>query len=998
LTISEIKGDEKGLSYYADLAKEDYYERGGEPPARWYNGEAVGRTTGSVVARMDYMSVMHGRDPESGRQLVQLKDQFTKHRYGWDCTFSAPKSVSAVWAAADDELRKKITEIHESSVVEALDFMSECAGRARRGKGGATLEEVKLVGMLYRHSTSRELEPHLHTHALVANLARRDSDGTYGGIEGACLYDWKMAGGAAYRAALFRKLSELGVGLEPDAAHPDWGLRATSVTPELEKHWSTRHDQIVDELRMKGMSSREAETVALRSTRKAKEGEVSHAELFREWKSEAAHFGLTSVPLLQSAARNVPEIDDPEIESLTEKESTFRAQDVFAKVLNHGAGTWSLAEAVQRAKDVLERRDVLFQISGAPRDQRIFTTKRMARLEREIAEMADRRKSETGHVLSSPATSMKLSFSQRRIFSALTTHPGGVVAVEGRAGTGKSYTMAAVREAYEREGFRVLGASFSGKAAEELERGSGIKSRTLDSFLIRARLGLVKLDDRTVLVLDESGMAGSRHVHRLLKIASKAGAKVILVGDTKQLQPIQAGSGHKIVVGSIEAETLEEIRRQKPDWVVVGEDALAEPVLGTRVEFTRNRNEFGVKKGERAEVVDIQNISSLGSSRMVTLRFDDGREMALPARERLWHAEAAKRIAHGEMASAMKEFDRHGCLDASGRSAEEARERLVKDWWKNKESVLDRDRAVSGSGAPSPSSSSVMLAYRRTDVLSLNLDAREKLKEGGYLRETTLVSVLEPTDGAAIPGDRLVTLHTMSGVKGGVEETRYFERTKEFGVGDEVLFGLNDTTLEVKNGQIGRIVGIRTDGPSPVLSVRMQSEDGNFSGRTVDVDTSVYRHMDWAYATTVHKAQGATVDRAYVFMTEGMTQELAYVASSRARWDTRFYLPKDLLKTLARTENEAIDRRIGKSQAKIDEIRKQVESGTISTTERTRLEKRLERLETAVAGFAAAKGREPLEVFGDWVKSKQKVTTIDYEKKRLEKNQKSLGGSPRALG
>jgi Ti-type conjugative transfer relaxase TraA len=146
------------------------------------------------------------------------------------------------------------------------------------------------------------------------------------------------------------------------------------------------------------------------------------------------------------------------------------------------------------------------------------------------------------------------------------TGDNGIAAVVGLAGAGKSTLLAAARIAWEGDGRRVIGAALAGKAAEGLEDSSGIKSRTLASWELAWASGRDLLERGTVLVIDEAGMVSSQQMARVLKVAEDAQAKVVLVGDAMQLQPIQAGAAFRAITERIGFAELAGVRRQREEW------------------------------------------------------------------------------------------------------------------------------------------------------------------------------------------------------------------------------------------------------------------------------------------------------------------------------------------------------------------------------------------------------------------------------------------------
>ena len=168
------------IEYYEELAKDDYYTKGGEPPGKWIGRGALSLMLSTYIDTVDYRRIFNGFDPD-GEKLCE--NAGNNHRAGWDLTFSAPKSVSILWARADEEIRKAIQAAQQTAVEQALTFIEEHAAYTRRGKGGKTLERTTgLIAATFEHSTSRAQDAQLHTHCLIANLSERH-DGTWGTLE-----------------------------------------------------------------------------------------------------------------------------------------------------------------------------------------------------------------------------------------------------------------------------------------------------------------------------------------------------------------------------------------------------------------------------------------------------------------------------------------------------------------------------------------------------------------------------------------------------------------------------------------------------------------------------------------------------------------------------------------------------------------------------------------------------------------------------------------------
>lgn len=566
LSISNISSAADAADYYA---ADDYYAESGEPPGRWLGrGAALLGVTGQV-ARDDFVAVLEGRDPSSGAALVAGAGR-DSHRPGWDCTFSAPKTVSCAWAAADDADRAAIKSAHDQAVSRAVELLETEAATARRGHGGVEHERTAgLIVAAYSHCTSRAQDPQLHSHAVVANLAPR-TDGSWGGIESRSLYQWKMAAGAAYRAELAAGLAALGYGIA--VTEDSNTFEIFGVPDELVERWSSRSAEIDAAARAHGITTAAGRETAALATREAKAA-IDRPALLARWQAEAAKYDFSAEQVAelryaQIGQQTGQELSDGQIlENLTEQRSVFRRSDVFrAAAVAEQIRGGGIAAASERAEQLIASTEVV-RLYGGTDDRPTYTTREMLQIEAGILDNARLRNAERLHVCDTSAITAAgarrtLSDEQARALSYLTRDSGGVATVVGDAGTGKSHLMGAAREAWAVSGYRVRGCALAGKAAAGLQAGAAINSQTLHSLLADLERGRVRLGHRDVIVLDEAGTVGSRQMADLFQRAEASGAKLVLVGDHKQLQPVAAGAAFRHVAGATGAARLADIRRQ----------------------------------------------------------------------------------------------------------------------------------------------------------------------------------------------------------------------------------------------------------------------------------------------------------------------------------------------------------------------------------------------------------------------------------------------------
>lgn len=384
-----------------------------------------------------------------------------------------------------------------------------------------------------------------------------------------------------------------------------------------------------------------------------------------------------------------------------------------------------------------------------------------------------------------------LSDEQVRAVSHLAG-PGAVSVVIGHAGAGKSTMLAAAREAWESSGHKVYGGALAGKAAQGLTESSGIDARTLASWQRSWERGFSLLEHGDVFVLDEAGMVGSRQMAQLVGEVTKAGAKLVLVGDSEQLQAIGPGGAFRAIHERIGAIGLEDIRRQSKDW-------------------------------------------------------------------QRW---ASADFASHNTSSGLKAYDRAGALHFVEGGGTAACEGLVSAYMRKRDGAEARDILV--------------MAHRRKDVAYLNAEIREACKIRGWIGDSDVT-------------EKVCSVETREGPRG-------------FVVGDRFLFLENDRDLGVKNGMLGTVSA------AGVNNLRVTLDD---AATTVSIPLERNRAFDHGYATTIYKAQGATVQHALVLASETMDRHLTYVAMTRHKDSVALFADRDVFENV-----EALSKRLSRSGLK----------------------------------------------------------------------------------
>lgn len=741
-------------------ALEDYYATEGD--GQWYGAGAVTAGLAGTVEQEAFAALAAGMDPKNGNPLVQGAGD--KHRAGWDLTFSAPKSVSIQWGCGAKQLREEIQVAHDRAVRTALDLASKQCIKARRGHAGEYEEAADPVLALFRHGTSRELDPQLHTHCFVFNCARR-RDGSWGGIQSRHMYQWKMALGAIYRAELARQLQRLGFEIQRDGK----SFRISGVREDVERAFSQRRAQIQTALAKHGTSSARAAEAAALDTREKKQ-DVPIERLLTDWRrrADALNFTASGVPRTFRGPLDPPSTKTC-LSGMTDTASTVSLPQLYAAVATESQGALDALGVDALVQGVVEDSECV-RLRAADGSTR-FSSLQMLQLEEELVRQAWEVAGRTTHPIASAIRDRilkkapDLSSEQRTAVSAATT-PAGLALWEGAPGSGKTSALKVAAEIWAAGGYQVQGAALSGKAAQGLGEGAGIPVRTVFHLLKELESNPDMLRPQDVVILDEAGMVGSRDMARLVEHIARAGAKLVLVGDSKQLQPIDAGGAFRALAANIGATPLREIRRQRKEWA----------------------------------------------------------------------RQAVMQLGAGAAGDAVRQFEERGLLKTAG-GEHDLLAALVQDW-------------VSAGGLDAPSSH-LILAPTRADCQKLNQLVRARLAKAGKLGES------------AIAGE------------------------VEFAEGDRVQCLRNRRVLGVMNGTRGTIRRVlhHTD------SIRLMIDTDD--GRRVFLDPMEYPDLEHGYAVTVHKAQGVTVDHAYVLANECMSdREWTYVAASRARNETRIYMDK----------------------------------------------------------------------------------------------------------
>ena len=476
-----------------------------------------------------------------------------------------------------------------------------------------------------------------------------------------------------------------------------------------------------------------------------------------------------SSPVLEIVPNSTPhQVMEQVLEAITKHESVF-TESYLTKVLSqHINNPSEVAKILLQIKELPQLMSIGVGEDGRER----YTTRDMFELENDLQTLSEGLNGKAKHVVSSRLINQcikefKLKNDQAKAIRYLLKG-ADITCLVGRAGTGKSYSLNAARFAWEKAGYTVHGVSLAGIAAENLEQDSGIKSRTIESWAHALAEQTLVLNDKDIIVMDEAGMTDALSMSKVMTAVWKAKAKLVLVGDHAQLQPIGPGAIFRAMLERVGFAELTTIRRQKESW----------------------------------------------------------------------QREATSHFAAGSTEKALEYYEKHGHIHLL-KTRPIALETLIQDWY----------FSVQGSSLKD----NLILAYKNDDVETLNQLAREKILSEGKLSPEYLIQ-------------------TSRGEYG-------------FAVGERVLFLENNWRYKLKNGQRGTIQNIITNHQNEITQLDVQLD----SDKVISFNPAQYNKFAYGYACTVHRAQGLTVNNAFVFVSGFWNKSLTYVAMTRHKVLTQLY-------------------------------------------------------------------------------------------------------------
>ena len=895
ISMNNVGSAGQALHYFS--ADNYYTQDEGLEHSEWFGKGAEHLGLSGKIDRQAFFEVLNGK--VEGQELGKwVKNEETgekerEHRPGTDMTFSAPKSVSLM---AEVYGKREVREAHEAAVKKALSHIETELARTRQTVDGKTeaVQTGNVTVAMFRHNTSRDLDPQTHTHAVIMNATKRE-DGQWRSLTNEEIYNAQRVIGAIYTSELADRLQALGYDIRRTDEKGNFEI--AGITREQIEHFSRRRAEIEAALKAKGVdiddaSAQQKEDATLKT--RARKVDVDHEALIGSWKERAKEIGIdfdaiqarADAQRAQGGVIRADKLTGREAMSfaaahLIEREAVVSKNDLMAAAIEHGAGRVSASE-VKRAFDKLEKDGDLVALPDGN-----YTTKKMLGSEMWALDQVRAQKGQTPKMMEPEAVAariaqaegrqgFKYSEGQKEAISKVLTTEDRYVAVQGLAGTGKTTMLKGVREMAQEQGYTVRGMAPTGAASKVLARETGIATDTVSMFQIKERQLQKDIEfakqyapdfqrKAEVWIVDESSFLSQRQKAQLDHMAEKAGAKVVYLGDTLQLQGVEAGKPFELAQrDGMETAYMTEINRQKTADlkqavdIITGRDNLGEGQRLTQVELANNARAFEYM--DKAGMIrEIPEKSEDDKGRLVAAVVQDILKLDKAERERTIVITAYNEDRRAINAGVREGLKEQGELSRS----EDTREIYTSKGWTR---AMQKEAQY----------------YKAGDVVRFGRDYQQiDAKKGEYMR----VSAVDAPNGTVVLQKEDGSVIAWQPKKHNKIEV-YDRDTRELAKGDLIRITRNEG--EFKNGEVARVTAVAGDKVTLELK---QGKDVSLH----QVDLSRNKHWDHAYAQTVHASQGATQHRAIFHIRAPQTesekkQERALENMAKVFGDRSFYV------------------------------------------------------------------------------------------------------------
>jgi len=806
------------------LTRNDYYAAQEIHPGQWIGlgAERLGLAAGQEVGFEPFEALCENKHPHTGERLTLRQNEKDNRRVFYDFTCSAPKSVSVLAVTLDD---KRLVTAHEEAVQTAFRELETFAATRVR-KGGRQMDRTtgNLVAARFTHTTSRALDPQLHTHCTVFNATFDETEQTWKALQAGAMYDATRYGTEVYRHELAKRVHALGYRTVP-AEH---GFQIEGVSELVLQRFSKRSAQKSEVIReMKQKLGRELTNDeiahAVHHTRDKKLKGISAAEVRARHLAELSSGELATLAgLLESAngrRRESWSVDESQAVShavahVFERKSVAGEHELLEAALAHGHGQVELPKL----------KEVLRQSSELVATDKGYSTREILMAELALIAAVSDGKSAAAPFNFDYRPADWLSSDQQTAIRHILQSTDRITGIRGLAGTGKTTALRELTAACDQAGCSLRFCAAT-SAATDVLRTEGFHAVTLEALL---REDGRQLTPKSVVVLDEAGAVGVDDMARLLRL----GARVILSGDTGQHGSVKRGDALRIIEehSPYTFGQLTQIRRQhRADYRRVVELAAKKQTAAAFAELERLGDITELSRDDVHQAAAQAYVSAIEKRKSALLVAPTRAEIdAVTSQVR---SELRTRGRLGSEEHEFRVFDSLSWTEAQKRDARQYRAGQVLRFHKAAGGFA-RDESVEVVGVVESA-----ICVRRRDGSENSFPLKRDAKVG---RGSVCFDVGESKVLPVAPGDKLLL---------------QANRSKLF---------VNGELVEVKSVQAGSIV--LTD------------------ERVIPPGYNTFTH---GYAVTSHAAQGKTVDAVFVVASArslpAVHREQFYVSISRGR-------------------------------------------------------------------------------------------------------------------
>ena len=839
--------------------KDDYYTQGDpdlESDSQWQGKGAAFLNLSGPITQRDFQQLLRGQTPD-GKSLHNRTIDPTKHRAGTDYTFSAPKSVSIAALIQKD---KRVIAAHDNAVKVALNVLENRYAQTRVRRGPGIRERVttgNLIAATFRHETSREQDPQLHTHCVVINATQLPNGKWQSMSNDEALNNVKLLG-EIYQSELAHQLQKLGYEIEPQG---NGTFECKGYEKPLLDLFSTRSQQIekyierweaaLQEQGGKPLHPKQKKQATLAT--RLRKTTVPREVLLSGWKKAIAqseiHLPETPEKAPQEIDSRAPLAASEGVAHAAERESVFRREKAERFALEHHLGEQSFAELQSAMTE-----------AGLVTAKDRYTTEDAIARELETIAIVESGQGQA-NAITTPVDVLQLTQDEQTLtvgqYQAIldtATSRDQFMAWQGVAGAGKTYSLNLLSQLAREQGYKVTGYAPSAQAANILTEEAQIESSTVARLLHSQ--DNPRRSKKAIWIVDEAGLLSAKDAHALLMKAQQNNARVILVGDTRQLSAVEAGNPFRSLQSAgMKTCYLEESRRQKTAALKTAVVCLA---AGEPVE--------GLTQLERAGMVHEQKSEA---ERHLSIVRD---YISLPPEVRektlILSGTNVERLAL--TAGLRKVLQQEGSLGP---------DRFMLS------SMRSRDRTAAQL--------KYACAYEIGDVVVPVKDYRRYgMKRRGQYR--VIAKDLE--------NNRL----TLQGPEGEAflfnpatcaDKTTYEVQQIPVAGGEQLRWTRNEAVKGVRNGQLVTVEQVDAKGTATLI-------DGK--GETMTLNLSDQQYLDYALVSTTYSSQGKTAERVLAAIDSTVSKEGLYVAVSRAKYGLSLYT----------ADKEQLYRKVQRSAAK----------------------------------------------------------------------------------